>query len=75
MKKIKFVSVALLLTIGCNSVKSKLNETMDQVKYADKNIPEMTEQDWVEFELKVNDLNKDLELNRHNYTDEQIKEI
>lgn len=76
MKKSQFLYFCLvLLAISCGSPQSKIDRVSTAIKNAEQQKEELTQEDYDELELKMEELNKDLEVNRKNYSDEQIKEI
>lgn len=65
----------LIALIGCNNIQSKLDSAEKEIEYAEKNKDAMSEKDWSALEIKIQELESDLEQNRDKYTDEQVKEI
>lgn len=77
MKNFPFLilSFVYFLSISCNSPKSKIDRVSAAIKDAEQQKEEITQEDYDELELKMEELKKDLVVNRKNYSDEQIKEI
>ena len=69
-----FFSLLIALS-GCNNVQSRLDSAEKEIKYAEQNEKEMTENDWATLEKKMKEIESDLEQNREKYTDEQVKEF
>jgi len=68
--------LSLLIALsGCNNVQSRLDSAEKEIKYAEQNEKEMTENDWATLEKKMKEIESDLEQNREKYTDEQVKEF
>ena len=70
-----FLSFVYFLSISSNSPKSKIDRVSTAIKDAEQQKEEITQEDYDELELKMEELKKDLDVNRKNYSDEQIKEI
>ena len=70
-----FLAFVYFLSISCNSPKSNIDRVSTAIKDAELQKEELTQEDFDELGLKMEELKKDLEVNRKNYSDEQIKEI
>jgi tetrahydromethanopterin S-methyltransferase subunit G len=74
--KITTLLLIIIITISsCNNVQSKLNNVEQGLEFAEKNKDDMTEYDWNDLDKKMQELESNLENNRKNYSDEQVKEI
>ena len=51
-----------------------MDSTASEIEYAENNLLEMSGEDWTKLELSMEELEQDLELNRKEYSEEQIKE-
>jgi len=76
MKKSQFLYFCLiLLAISCGSPQSNIDRVSTALEDAEQQKEELTQDDYDGLELKMEELKNDLEVNRKNYTEEQIKEI
>jgi hypothetical protein len=75
MRQTILLLIFLIALIGCNNIQSKLDSAEKEIEYAEKNKDAMSEKDWSALEIKIQELESDLEQNRDKYTDEQVKEI
>lgn len=75
--KFKVIAIWILVIIlySCNNVQSRLDNLVADIEYAEQNEKSLTAQDYTNLEKKIDDLDKDFELNRDNYNDEQVKTI
>ncbi len=78
MKKINnfyFIIAILVLLFSCNQSQSGIEKASKMIEHAEQNKDSFTQSEFDKMELKMEELEKDLETNRKNYTDEQVKEI
>jgi hypothetical protein len=61
--------------MSCNISQSKIDNAVSKIEFAEQNKDIMKSKDWSDLETMINEIEKDLEVNRGNYTDEQVKEI
>lgn len=74
-KIILFVTALLISTnFSCQS-KHEINEVDKTLTQAEQNIANIDSADLKKLEIKINELQQDLEKNREKYTDEEVKEI
>jgi hypothetical protein len=75
--KIKLIVFAFIVftQTACKNVQSKLDQVSSKIEYTEKNKKEMTSDDWASLELQMKELERDYELNKDKYSEEQIKEI
>ncbi|MFN5628466.1 MAG: hypothetical protein ACK48W_04185 [Bacteroidota bacterium] len=69
------VASVFILSASCNQSQSKIDKMSKIIEQCYQNKDNLTQSDLDKMELKMEELEKDLELNRNNYTDEQVKEI
>ncbi len=69
-----FPFLIFTVLISCDQVQNKLDSTASEIEYAENNLLEMSGEDWTKLELSMEELEQDLELNRNEYSEEQIKE-
>jgi uncharacterized protein YoxC len=60
---------------SCNNESNKIKSCEKDIAHAEENAKGYTTEDWKKLEEKMDALQKDIEINRDKYTDEQIKEI
>lgn len=75
--KILYLIVILIIGIilnSCNSPQSQMDKVSTMIEYAEQK-DELSQEDIDELQIKIEELQNDLETNRKNYTDEQVKEI
>jgi len=68
----------ILLAIGlssCNGPGRKIAKIDDQLTAIEKNPSTTNDEDWKALEASLDELEADLNINRKDYTDEQLKEI
>lgn len=70
-----FYAYLILLALSCSSPQSKIDRVSTAIEDAEQQKAELVQKDYDELELKMEELQNDLEVNRKNYSDEQIKEI
>ena len=76
MKAFFFIVAIVVLTFfSCQNGQSKIDNAVSKIEYAEKNTKEMSSKDWKNLDDIMTDLESDLELNRGNYNEKQIKEI
>ncbi len=78
MKKINnfyFIIAILVLLFSCNQSQSGIEKASKMIEHAEQNKDSFTQSEFDKMELKMEELQKDLETNRKNYSDEQVKEI
>ena len=78
MKKIYnfyFTIAILVLLFSCNQSQSGIEKASKMIEHAEQSKDALAQSEFVNMELKMDELQKDLETNRKNYTDEQVKEI
>lgn len=78
MKKIfkfYFFPVILLVFFSCNHTQAVIDRASKTIQYAEQNKEDLTQADFDKIELQMEELQKDLEINRKDYTDQQVKEI
>jgi len=81
MNQIMKVSYLLFLVImshtltSCNGIQSEIKNTQQLIENAEKNKDIMSKADFDKLEIKMDELQKNLDANRQDYTDEQVKEI
>ena len=72
---VKFLLLfSLMGLVSCNVIQNKLDAAAAEIEYADNNLAEMSAEDWAKLELSMTELEQDLEMNRNDYSAEQIKE-
>lgn len=64
----------LLVLVSCDPVQNKLDSTAAEIESAESNLAEMSAEDWTKLEISMDELEQDLEANRDDYSEEQIKE-
>jgi hypothetical protein len=69
-----FLFFSFIALVSCDPVQNKLDSTASEIEYAQINLSEMSEEDWTKLELSMAELEQDLEMNRNDYSAEQIKE-
>jgi hypothetical protein len=69
------VASVFILSTSCNQSQSKIDKMSKIIEHGYQNKNNLTQSDLDKMELKMEELEKDLEINRNNYTDEQVKEI
>jgi hypothetical protein len=74
-KLLFFLTGLITLFISCGSPQSAIDKTSTMIERAEHNKDALTQSDFDNLELKMEELQKDLEVNRKNYTDQQVKEI
>jgi tetrahydromethanopterin S-methyltransferase subunit G len=60
---------------SCNGIQSEIKNTQQLIENAEKNKDIMSKADFDKLEIKMDELQKNLDANRQDYTDEQVKEI
>ena len=65
---------SLAVLVSCDPVQNKLESTAAEIESAENNLAEMSAEDWTKLEISMGELKQDLELNRNDYSEEQIKE-
>jgi hypothetical protein len=77
MNKFKIGILAILLVgfMSCSQSQMKIDAVKSKIEKAESNIETVSEQDWTDIDLKMEEMKKDLSMNRSDYTDEQVKEI
>ena len=74
-KTSKVFFVLSLFFVSCNSPEAKISNAEKELDFTEQNKSEMTADDWSNLEIQMEELERELELNRENYTDEEIKDI
>ena len=77
MYKIKLILLSFLMLglISCSQTQLKIDSVKNKIENAEKDIEKISEQDWTELDIKMEEMKKDLSINREDYSDEQVKEI
>jgi hypothetical protein len=65
---------SLVVLVSCDPVQNKLESTAAEIESAENNLAGMSAEDWTKLEISMGELEQDLELNRNDYSEEQIKE-
>jgi len=66
--------VSVMALVSCDPVQNKLDATAADLESAENNLAEMSAEDWTKLEISMDELEQDLEANRDDYSEEQIKE-
>ncbi len=74
IRKEGFIFFSFIALVACDPVQHKLDSTAAEIEYAQNNLSEMSEEDWIKLEISMDELEQDLEANREDYSEEQIKE-
>lgn len=76
-KNLAFICCIMVLFFlsACNNEQSKIEKALTEIEKAEMGIEEMTAEDWMELEFQMKALESDFELNRPNYSEEQVKEV
>jgi hypothetical protein len=69
------VLAIMLMLFSCNHAQSKLDNAADEIEYAEKNKKDLSEQDWADLKMMMEELEADYELNKDKYNDAQIREF
>ena len=76
MKKYTLFTIAILVLLcSCNQSHSGIEKASKMIEHAEQNKDALTQSEFDKMEHKMKELQKDLETNRKNYTDEQVKDI
>ncbi len=76
MKLLTYICILFfLLFVSCGFKQSKIDSVAAELDYAEANKKEMATEDWESLQLTVEELEQDVDLNRDNFTDEQVKQI
>jgi hypothetical protein len=67
--------VFLFLFGSCNNVDSKIDNIKDDIIYLESSKESLTQDDLRDLENKIAELETDINQNRENYSDEQIREL
>ena len=71
-----FVMLFTMLFISsCDFKQSKIDSVAAELDYAEANKKEMATEDWESLQKTVEELEQDVDLNRDNFSDEQVKQI
>jgi hypothetical protein len=70
-----FTLVILVLMFSCSQSRSNIEKATQMIEHAEQHKDALKQSDFDKMALKMEELQKDLETNRDNYTDEQVKEI
>lgn len=73
--KFHYTTAILVLLLSCNQSQSGIEKASKMIEHAEQNKDALTQSEFDKVELKMEELQKDLETNRKNYSDEQVKEI
>jgi len=75
--KSTLISVILIasLLFSCNHAQTKIENFSAMIEQAEQSKADLSKADLKELEIQMKELQTDLETNRKDYTDEQIKEI
>lgn len=65
---------SVMALVSCDPVQNKLDATATDIESAENNLAEMSAEDWTKLEISMDELEQDLEANRDDYSEEQIKE-
>lgn len=74
-KKFFVFLFTILFISSCDFKQSKIDSVASELDYAEANKKEMATEDWESLQLTVEELEQDVDLNRDNFTDEQVKQI
>ena len=70
------ILLAVIVTVfSCNHAQSKLKNAIGEIEYAEKNKKTLSEKEWSNLKVMMEELESDFELNKDKYDDEQIKEF
>jgi hypothetical protein len=70
------ILIAIIGTLfSCNHTQSGIDKASSMIENAEKNQRVLSQEDFDKMGIKMEALQKDLEENRKDYTDEQVKEI
>ena len=70
-----FTLVILVLMFSCSQYQSSIEKATKMIEHAEQHKDALKQSDFDKMALKMEEIQKDLETNRDNYTDEQVKEI
>jgi hypothetical protein len=75
--KSTLISVILIasLLFSCNQTQTKIKNASALIEHAEQSKEDLRKADLAELEIQMKQLQLDVETNRKDYTDEQIKEI
>lgn len=65
----------ILFISSCDFKQSKIDSVAAELDYAEANKKEMVTEDWESLQTTVEELEQDVDLNRDNFSDEQVKQI
>ena len=65
----------LFSLVSCNRTESKISSADAELTHAEQSGTSLVKEDWEALEAQMEELQADLDANRSNYTDEQIKEV
>jgi hypothetical protein len=69
-----FLFFSFIALVACDPVQHNLDSTAAELESAENNLAEMSAEDWTKLEISMDELEQDLEANREDYSEEQIKE-
>jgi hypothetical protein len=75
MKRIIIVIVSINLIMSCSTAQSNVDKAESAVVFAEQNKNEMSAEDWSNLEMKMAELENEIELNREKFTTQQLNEI
>jgi hypothetical protein len=70
-----FLFAILSLVFSCNQSQSSINKASKMIENAEQQKDQLEKSDFNKLEIYMEDLQKNLQDNRKNYTDEQVREI
>lgn len=74
-KKFFVFLFTILFISSCDFKQSKIDSVAAELDYAEANKKEMATEDWESLQITIEELEIDVDLNRDNFTDEQVKQI
>ena len=75
IKKLFVLLFTMLFISSCDFKQSKIDTVAAELDYAEANKKEMATEDWESLQTAVEELEQDVDLNRDNFSDEQVKQI
>ena len=73
--KLFILLFTILFISSCDFNQSKIDSVTAELDYAEANKKEMATEDWESLQTTVEELEQDVDLNRDNFSDEQVKQI
>ena len=75
VSRLGFLAVLAFALLSCNATTSRLNRVEGILSYAEENLENLSEEDWLKLDAEVNDLTEYLNLKRAELTGEEIEQI